>query len=116
MEVQLSSVEANMDVETYFDFLDPLDIRFKDHRIGIDDVLYYYLKGDQPRAIQERYPTLTIEQVEAAIAYYHRNRPAMDRYLEAHAQWAEQRRAVLEADPPPVALRIREQLQASREG
>lgn len=35
-----------MQLEDYFEFLSPDDIRFKGHRIGIDDVLYYYLDGD----------------------------------------------------------------------
>ncbi len=39
-----------MQLEEYFDFLDPLDIRIKGHRIGIDDVLYYYFRGDTPLA------------------------------------------------------------------
>jgi len=33
-----------MKLEDYFDVLAPDDIRLKGHRIGIDDVLYYYLE------------------------------------------------------------------------
>lgn len=32
-------------LEDYFEFLDPDDIRIKGHRIGIDDVIDYYLQG-----------------------------------------------------------------------
>jgi hypothetical protein len=33
-----------MKLEDYFDFLSPDDIRLKGHRIGIDNVLAYYLQ------------------------------------------------------------------------
>ncbi len=32
-------------LEDYFEFLSPDDIRIKGHRIGIDDVIDYYLQG-----------------------------------------------------------------------
>jgi len=97
-----------MDLVEHADFLDPLDVRFEGHRIGIDDVLYYYLKGYSDEAILTRFPSLTSDQIEAAVAYYHRNKVEMDRYLRMHAEWVARRRATLDADPPPVVLRIRE--------
>jgi hypothetical protein len=48
-----------MRLEDYFDFLAPDDIRLKGHRIGIDDVLYYYLEGYAPEEIAAHLPTLT---------------------------------------------------------
>ncbi len=101
-----------MKLEEYFDFLDPLDIRIKGHRIGIDDVLYYYLRGYQPEAILEQYPSLSLAEIEAVIAYYHRNQVQMDRYLADQAAWVEERHQQLMADPPPVVHRIRERVQA----
>ena len=101
-----------MNVEEHLDFLDPLDIRIKGHRIGIDDVLYFYLKGYQREAIQERYPSLGLAQIDAAIAYYDCHREEMDDYLRAHAAWTERRRQELSGDPPPVVQRIRAKLQA----
>jgi len=38
-------------LEDYFDFITPEDIRLKGHRVGIDDVLYYYLEGYAPEEI-----------------------------------------------------------------
>src|SRR5919202_6994867 len=101
-----------MEPQAYLDFLDPLDIRIKGHRIGIDDILYYYLKGYSPEAIQEQYPSLSLEEIEAAIAYYHGNQAQMDQYLDAHAAWAEQLHQRLMTDEPPVVKRIREIVQA----
>ncbi|MDB9459519.1 DUF433 domain-containing protein, partial [Dolichospermum circinale CS-545/17] len=42
-----------MQIEDYFEFLDPDDIRIKGHRIGIDDVIDYYLQGYTPEQILE---------------------------------------------------------------
>ena len=105
-----------MELEAYFDFLDPLDIRIKGHRIGIDDVLEYYLKGDTPQAIQAHYPSLDLEQIEAAITYYHRHQPQMDHYLREHAAWTARRRQELLANAPAVARRIRALVQTRHEG
>ena len=44
-----------MQLEDYFEFLDPDDIRIKGHRIGIDDVIKYYLDGYSPDQILENY-------------------------------------------------------------
>jgi hypothetical protein len=40
-----------MQLEDYFDFLSPTDIRLKGHRVGIDTVLSYYLEGYTPEEI-----------------------------------------------------------------
>ena len=63
-----------MRLEDYFDFLSANDIRIKGHRIGIDDVLWYYLDGYTPEEIVANLPTLTLEQIQAAITYYLHNR------------------------------------------
>jgi len=47
-----------MQLEDYFEFLDPDDIRIKGHRIGIDDVIDYYLQGFTPEQIMEELPSL----------------------------------------------------------
>ena len=53
-----------MQLESYFDFLAPGDIRLKGSRIGIESVLYEYIHREQsPKAIGSRFPTLTAEQI-----------------------------------------------------
>ena len=56
-----------MELEDYFDFLSPDDIRLKGHRVGIDTVLDYYLEGYTPEEIVANLPTLSLEQVYATI-------------------------------------------------
>ncbi len=110
----LCYTEANTDpgdemmrLEDYFDFLSPEDIRLKGHRIGIDDVLYYYLEGYTPEEIAANLPTLSLEQIHATITYYLHNRAKVDAYLSRLATWREQRYREWEADPSPVVQRLR---------
>jgi uncharacterized protein (DUF433 family) len=96
-----------MNLEDYFEFLSPDDIRFKGHRIGIDDVLYYYLEGYTPEEIVANLPTLSLEQIHAAITYYLHNRADMDTYLSRLATWQEQRYREWENNLPEVVQRLR---------
>lgn len=96
-----------MRLEDYFDFLSANDIRIKGHRIGIDDVLWYYLDGYTPEEIVANLPTLTLEQIHAAITYYLHNRTEMDAYLNRLASWREARYQEWAAQPSPVVERLR---------
>ena len=97
-----------MELESYFDFLAPDDIRVKGTRIGIETILYEYIHRSQsPEAIAARYPSLTLEQVYATITYYLRNRPAVHAYLEDWLEHGRQVRDAQERNLPPVVVRVR---------
>ena len=68
-------------LEDYFDFFSEDDIRLKGHRIGIENVLNYYLEGYTPEEILKELPSLNLEKVYATITYYLHNRSALDSYL-----------------------------------
>ncbi|MBU4226132.1 MAG: DUF433 domain-containing protein [Chloroflexi bacterium] len=104
-----------MELERYFDFLSPDDIRIKGTRVGIETVLDDYLDGASPEEIAARYRTLTLEQVYATITYYFHSQQEVDEYLErwraySDAAWQEQQR-----DPPEFVLEMRERMQRQRE-
>lgn len=97
-----------MQLEDYFDFLAPDDIRIKGHRIGIESVLYDYLFRERtPAEILERFPTLTLEQVYATVLYYLQNRAEMDAYMAGWLAWGQRMREEQERNPPPVVVRLR---------
>ena len=96
-----------MQLEDYFEFLSPDDIRIKGHRIGIDDVLYYYLEGYTPEEIAANLPTLNLEQIHTTITHYLHNRSEMDAYLSRLAAWRKQRYQEWASNPPPVMKRLR---------
>ena len=68
-------------LEDYFDFLNPDDICIKGHRIGIQDVIKYYLNGYSPEEILEELPSLNLEKIYAVITYYLANRFQIDEYM-----------------------------------
>jgi uncharacterized protein (DUF433 family) len=97
-----------MQLEDYFDFLAPDDIRIKGHRIGIESILYEHIHREQsPEEIQRRFPTLTLEQVYAAILYYLHNRDRLDAYITDWLEWGERMRRDQDRNPPPFVTRLR---------
>ena len=103
-----------MQLDDYFEFLDPDDIRIKGHRIGIDDVIKYYLDGYSPDQILVELPTLNLEKIYATLTYYLQNRRQMDAYMLRLAKWREERYQEWLANLSPLALRLRA-IKAQRE-
>ena len=50
-------------------------------RVSLDSIVYCFREGLSPESIAESFPTLTLEQVYGAIAYYLANQPIVDDYL-----------------------------------
>lgn len=96
-----------MELKDYLDFLDPLDIRVKGTRIGLDDVVYAFRQGMTPDQIAARYHSLTLEQVYGTIAYYLHYRSEVDEYMVRLEAWREERRREAQQNPPPVVQRLR---------
>ncbi len=97
-----------MQLEDYFDFLAPDDIRLKGSRIGIESVLYEYVYREQtPNTIKNRFPSLTLEQIYATILYYLHNQTEVDAYLVDWLAWSKQVREDQDLNPPPVVVRLR---------
>ena len=104
-----------MQLEDYFDFLAPDDIRIKGTRVGIESVLYEYIHRDQtPESMLRRFPTLTLEQIYATILYYLRNREKVDAYITDWLEWGQRMREEQDRNPPPFVTRLRA-LRAERE-
>jgi uncharacterized protein (DUF433 family) len=97
-----------MQLEDYFDFLAPDDIRIKGHRIGIETILYDFIhRGRSPEEIVTHYPTLALEQVYATITYYLHNQDKVDAYLIDWLENAKLRREEQNRNPSPVILKLR---------
>ena len=50
-------------------------------RVSLDSVVYAFLNGQSPESIVDSFPSLTLEQVYGAIAFYLANRTEIDDYL-----------------------------------
>ncbi len=97
-----------MNLEEYFDFQRPDDIRLKGTRIGIESILYEYLhRGRMPDEIAARFHTVTLEQVYATILYYLQNKEAVSRYVADWLEWSRAQRDAQERNPSSAITRLR---------
>lgn len=87
-------------------------------RVSLDSVILAFLDGLSPETIvAECFPTLTLEQVYGAIAYYLAHRAKMDAYMrQADAEFETLRQATHAADPAffKKLARARRKIQKSR--
>jgi uncharacterized protein (DUF433 family) len=51
-------------------------------RVPIDRVIWEYLNGEDPEAIRSHYPTLSLEQVNGAIAFYQSHKEEVEQAME----------------------------------
>jgi uncharacterized protein (DUF433 family) len=109
--------EGAVQLEDYFDFPSPDDVRLRGSRIGIESVLYEYVhRCKTAEEIAQQFETLTLEQVYATILYYLHNRDAVNRYLADWIEWGRQMRgqqAAPSADFQERMRRARESLAAT---
>jgi uncharacterized protein (DUF433 family) len=97
-----------MQLEDYFDFLAPNDIRIKGSRIGIESVLYEYIHNAKtPEEIDAQFWSIDLEQVYATILYYLHNKEAVHQYVADWLEFGHRMRKEQEENPDPVILRIR---------
>jgi uncharacterized protein (DUF433 family) len=97
-----------MQLEEYFDFLSPHDIRLKGTRVGIETILYDFIyRSRSPEDIVARYPSLMLEQVHATITYYLHNKEAVTAYLVNWLENARRRREEQNRHPSPTILKLR---------
>ena len=98
-----------MQLEDYFNFLAPNDIRIQGTRVGIESILYDYIfRARTPEEIEQSYSTVTLDQVYATILYYLRNKETVEKYITDWIEYGEEMRRQQEANLPPHILRLRE--------
>jgi len=69
-------------------------------RVSLDSVVHLFLKGETAEGIAQSFPTLSLEQVYGAIAYYLAHRAEIDEYLaQGEARFEELREQARAADP-----------------
>lgn len=86
-------------------------IRVGDTRVLLDLVVHAFQAGCPPEEIVDRYPSLNVADVYAAIGYYLRHQKELDLYLEERERVAEALRAEIEAASDP---HLRDRLLARR--
>jgi uncharacterized protein (DUF433 family) len=61
-------------------------------RVSVESVIHAFWAGATPEEICQDFPTLSLGQVYAVIAYYLSHRPQFDRYLKQEHRVAERSR------------------------
>ncbi len=97
---------STIKLKDYFEFYTANDIRIKGHRIGIQDVLNYYLEGYTPEEINLDLPTLNLEKIHATITFYLHNKLQIDEYLERLEKDRRESYQRFITNPPAVAKKV----------
>jgi uncharacterized protein (DUF433 family) len=84
-------------------------------RVSLDSVVYSYQSGLTPEAIVHEFPTLSLESVHGAIAFYLHNRETIDRYLRDQAARWEQLRDQSESKNRELLAKLRSQKTTSKQ-
>ena len=82
-------------------------------RVSLDSVVYAFLRGESPEGIGESFPTLGLEQIFGALAYYMANREIVDQYLREGQQEFEALRQQARRNNPALYANLSESRQRS---
>lgn len=96
-----------MQFEDYLEFVGPTMIYIKGTQIGLEHVLGRWQNGYSTDRIMHELPSLSLEQVNGAIAYYQQHKQEMDAYLKRMAELAEAKMQQAEAHPLPPPQQFR---------
>jgi uncharacterized protein (DUF433 family) len=81
--------------------------RIDGHRIQVEDIAIWHERmGMSPDEIVSEYPSITLADVHAALAYYHENRARIDADIESAKRFAEEMRA--KAGPSLLQEKLRQ--------
>src|SRR5438067_13630346 len=77
------------------------------HRIGLQDLVYYYNEGHSPEALLDVFPTLSLALIHKIIAFYLDHRADVDAYVASSEAEIERQRATAPGGPDMAELRRR---------
>jgi uncharacterized protein (DUF433 family) len=95
-------------------------IRVGNTRVPMDTIIARHHQKDTPEDIHEGFPTVSLSDIYAVIAYYLANQAEVDAYLQRREEEGERIRQEVEANyPPELKARIahlRTLIEAKRQG
>lgn len=77
-------------------------------RVSLDSVVYAFLRGESPEGIAESFPSLGLEQIFGALAFYLANRDIVDHYLSEGEREFEAMRQKAQRDHPALYAKLAE--------
>lgn len=82
-------------------------VRVSGTRVPLETVVRAFHLGATPEEIVQDFPTVTLPQVYAVLAYYLAHRPEVDAYVAERATISEAARQAHEARVDPTGIRAR---------
>lgn len=96
-----------MQVEEYFEFVSPDEIKVKGHRVWIEDILHEYIHREMtPKQLLKRFPTLNEERIYATLLYYHQHKEKMDLYVANWLAYGDKMRSEQAKNLTPLMKRV----------
>jgi uncharacterized protein (DUF433 family) len=86
----------------------------EDTRVSLDSVVYAFLRGESPEGIAESFPSLELEQIFGALAFYMANREIVDRYLSKGRRDFEALRQQAQRSHPALYAKLAEARRRAR--
>jgi len=80
-------------------------VRVGETRVRLASVLHLHIEGSAPEEIREHFPSLTLAEIDGAIAYYLHNRSDVDSHLAEQEAEAERVRREIESRADTQNLR-----------
>jgi uncharacterized protein (DUF433 family) len=77
------------------------------HRIGLQDLVYYYNQGFSPEMLQEAFPTLSLAVIHKVLGFYLEQQAEADAYVAGCEAEMERQRAAAPRGPDLTELRRR---------
>ena len=96
-----------MDLKAYVTQTPDGSWRLAGTRVSLDSILSAYWQGRVPEAIAMDFPSVSLEQVYGAIAFYLGRRDELDRYLASQSERWERLRQESESANGPLLARLR---------
>ena len=78
---------------------EPGTLRIKGSRVSLDSIVHHFKLGATAEQIAQSFPSLSLGDVYAAIAYYLAHREAVEEYLEQQEAEADVLQEQMESDP-----------------
>lgn len=85
-------------------------------RMPLDGIVIAFREGDSPESIRSQWPFLTLEEVYGCITFYLANKQEIDEYLKRQEALFDKLKAEADANPSPVALRMRKIMEEQKAG
>jgi uncharacterized protein (DUF433 family) len=83
-------------------------LRVAGSRVSLDSIVIAFRQGASPEQIVEWFPTLSMQQVQGALAYYLENRETVDCYISAGEREFERSVPPLSQANPKLYARLEE--------